>query len=114
MVSIISVIVSCVVLVARVGATFNTFCALNSGRCVTNWTDLSSSRSALFCLVMRWEKMLLPMCCPFLETLYVPIKVLQEGGTTIYGPVLRSSSSDKIKVKSQAKNLQLVKGQARF
>jgi len=39
--------------------------------------------------------------------------VIQGGGTPIY-PVLLSSSSVKTKVKSQAKNLQLVKGQTRF
>jgi len=38
---------------------------------------------------------------------------IQGGGTPIYR-ALQSSSSVKMKVKSQAKNLQLVKGQTRF
>jgi len=40
--------------------------------------------------------------------------MLQQGGGTPIYPILRSSSSVKVKVKSQAKNLQLVKGQTRF
>jgi len=39
--------------------------------------------------------------------------ILQGGGTPIY-PALRSLSSVKVEVKSQAKNLQLVKGQTWF